>query len=367
MTGGFESNVPARKPRTKIARVISELTSEPGEWGELNETTEPDHRAESAEPAVSPGPAEPVESFERAEGANSDSSDSAQALEDASRAIRSAALVAPPRSAESEAPAAKAAPRGVPWANAPGPGPAPEWAPPPKQPAAHTAAPYTGPLAGGREQIARLRERLAASAHPATGALEPQRTADAVRNMVDGLRERLETTVRERTDLARALEEARAALARSDADLKRERRARQGFEVQADERRRITEDAVAEVEALAAERDQVLGELTEHRRLESDQTSLLKEVEAALAEREAEQEEAAHELGEARDLASLRAAEVADLKTRLQDEAAARSRVEAKCRELEAEIKRLTEATEALETIEGVLGRLSEARGADDE
>jgi chromosome segregation ATPase len=324
MTGGFESNVPARKPRTKIARVISELTSEPGEWGELNETTEPDNRAESAGP---------VESFERAEGAKSAGSDSAQALEDAPRAVRSAALVAHPRSAEREA----------------------------------AAAPYAGPLAGGREQIARLRERLAASAHPATGALEPQRTADAVRNLVDGLRERLETTARERTDLARALEEARAALARSDTDLKRERRARQGLEAQAEERRQITEDAVAEVEALAAERDQVLGELTEHRRLESEQTSLLKEVEAALAEREAEQEEAAREVAEARDLASLRAAEIADLKTRLQDEAAARSRVEAKCRELEAEIKRLTEATEALEAIEGVLGRRSEARGAGDE
>lgn len=319
MTGGFESNVPARKPRTKIARVISELTSEPGEWGELNE------------------PAEPVDSF--------NNSDSAQALEDAPRAIRGTALVAHPRSVESVA------------------------AEEPASPAAPTAptAPYTGPLAGGREQIARLRERLAASAHPATGALEPQRTADAVRNMVDGLRERLDTTARERTDLARALEEARTALARAEADLKRERRARQGLDAQAEERRRITEDAVAEVEALAAERDQVLGELTEHRRLENEQTGLLKEVEAALAEREAEQEVAAREVAEARDLASLRGAEIAELKMRLQDEAAARARVEAKCRELEGEIKRLTEATSALEAIEGVLGRRSEGRGGDEE
>jgi chromosome segregation ATPase len=185
--------------------------------------------------------------------------------------------------------------------------------------------------------------------------------------MVDGLRERLETTARERTDLARALEEARTALARAEADLKRERRARQGLDAQAEERRQITEDAVAEVEALAAERDQVLGELTEHRRLENEQTSLLKEVEAALAEREAEQEVAARDVAEARDLASLRGAEVAELKMRLQDEGAARSRVEAKCRELEGEIKRLTEATNALEAIEGVLGRRSEARGPDDE
>jgi DNA repair exonuclease SbcCD ATPase subunit len=322
MTGGFESNVPARKPRTKIARVISELTSEPGEWGELNE------------------PAESVDSF--------NNSDSARALDDAPRGIRGTALVAPPRSVESVAPAAPTPPAA------------------PAAPAAPTE-PYTGPLAGGREQIAKLRERLAASAHPATGALEPQRTADAVRNMVDGLRERLETTARERTDLARALEEARTALARAEADLKRERRARQGLDAQAEERRQITEDAVAEVEALAAERDQVLGELTEHRRLENEQTSLLKEVEAALAEREAEQEVAARDVAEARDLASLRGAEVAELKMRLQDEGAARSRVEAKCRELEGEIKRLTEATNALDAIEGVLGRRSEARGPDDE
>ena len=346
MTGGFESNVPARKPRTKIARVISELTSEPDE-------------ADAT-----------FESVERAERAGN--RDAAPTYEEAPRAIRSAALVSHSRGGESEAAETREAPRVFPSAQVQAPAaaepqapaasatPAPPPATAPKQSAADTSVPYTGPLAGGREQIARLRERLAASAHPATGALEPQRTADAVRDMVDGLRERLETTARERTDLAKALEEARSALARSEAELKRERRARQGLEAQAEERRRITEDAVAEVEALAAERDQVLGELTEHRRLESEQTSLLKEVEAALAEREAEQEEAAREVAEARDLASLRAAEIADLRMRLQDEGAARARVEAKCRELEAEIKRLTEATSALEAIEGVLGRRSE-------
>jgi chromosome segregation ATPase len=216
------------------------------------------------------------------------------------------------------------------------------------------------PVSGGREQIARLRERLAAASQPRTGTLEPQQTAAAVHDMVEGLRDRLETTARERTDLARALEEARTTLAQRDAELHRERRAREGFEAQAEERRRIADDAVAEAEALAAERDQVLGELTAHRRLEGEQTSLLTEIETALAERDAEREAAARELAAARDLASLRAAEVADLEARVQDEAAERARAEARCRSLETEIARLSDAREALESIETVLGRRRE-------
>jgi hypothetical protein len=84
----------------------------------------------------------------------------------------------------------------------------------------------------------------------------------------------------------------------------------------------------AEAEALAAERDQVLGELAELRRLEGERTGLLTEIEAALAERDAERQSAARELAEARDLADLHAAEVADLETRLQEEATSRARAE---------------------------------------
>jgi chromosome segregation ATPase len=174
--------------------------------------------------------------------------------------------------------------------------------------------------------------------------------------MVDGLRDRIEASVRERSELTEALEEARATLAHTGTDLQKERRAREALEAQAEERRRIADDAVAEAEALAAERDQVLGELTELRRMEGEQTSLLTEVEAALAQRDAERESAARELAEARDLVDLRAAEVADLEARLRDEAAGRARAEAKCRQLEAEIARLSEARQALESIETMLG-----------
>jgi chromosome segregation ATPase len=132
---------------------------------------------------------------------------------------------------------------------------------------------------------------------------------------------------------------------------------REGLAAQAEERRLIADDAVSEVEALAAERDQVLGELAEHRRLEGDQTSLLTEVETALAERDAERESTARELAEARNLANARAAEVLDLETRLDDEKAQRGRADARCRELEAEIARLSEAKEALEVIEATLHR----------
>jgi chromosome segregation ATPase len=210
------------------------------------------------------------------------------------------------------------------------------------------------PVSDAREQIARLKERLAA-AQARTGAIEPKRTAAAVRDVVEGLRERLETSARERSELAEALDSARATMARSAVELERERRAREVFEVQAEERRRIADDAVAEAEALAAERDQVLGELAQHRRLEEDQTSLLTQVEAALAERDAERQAAARELAEARDVTNLRAAEIADLEARLRDETAARARAESQCRDLETEIARLTEAREALQSIEAVL------------
>jgi hypothetical protein len=294
MTGGFQANVPVRKPRTKIARVISELTAGPPE-------------------GVQP-------SGERVEDAAPPARDAANdARESRGAEVLAAALVARP----SAAPATRKP----------------------------TAA---SPVSDAREQIARLKERLAA-AQARTGVIEPKRTAAAVREVVDGLRDRLEMSARERSELAEALDEARATLARTVAELERERRAREVFEAQAEERRRIADDAVAEAEALAAERDQVLGELAQHRRLEGEQTSLLTQVEAALAQRDAEREAAARELAETRDLVNLRAAEIADLEARIRDEAAGRARAEAQSRTLEAEIARLSEAQDALQTIEAAL------------
>jgi hypothetical protein len=82
---------------------------------------------------------------------------------------------------------------------------------------------------------------------------------------------------------------------------------------------------------------------------------LLTQVEAALAQRDAERQAAARELAEMRDLVNLRVAEMADLEVRLRDEGAARARAEAQCRERDAEIARLSVAQEALQTIEAAL------------
>jgi hypothetical protein len=121
--------------------------------------------------------------------------------------------------------------------------------------------------------------------------------------------------------------------------------------MQAEERARIADEAVAEAEALAGERDQVLGELAHQRRIEDEQASLLEEAEALLSRRNTEREAGSRELRQARELVRLQAADVADLSTRLQGERAERARIEARCREMEAELARLGEAREALDTI----------------
>jgi DNA repair exonuclease SbcCD ATPase subunit len=287
---GFQANVAARKPRTGIGRVISELASKPPE--ESEGVADVQLQAEASvvatiEPAV-------------------------------------------------EAPKVEA-PKAI------GPRPA---EPKPK--------PAEAPRSGGREQVERLRERLAAAARPPLGEVEPQRTAAAVRELVDGLRARLDVAVREKAELAKALEEARAALSRAEGDLRKERRTLAAIEAQAEERQRIADDAVAEAEALASERDQVLADLAEQRRLESEQSSLLLEAETVLGRRDAERSAAARDLAEARQLLDMSRTDVADLEARLQAEAADRKRIEARCRELEAELGRMTQANEALESIEAI-------------
>ncbi|MGE0158593.1 MAG: hypothetical protein AB7T31_04220 [Gemmatimonadales bacterium] len=274
---GFNANVAARKPRTGIGRVISELASQP-----LEDAAAVDEKVVAHIAEVAPAPA-PV----------------------------------PPPAAEKP----ESAPRAV---------------------------------AGGREQVERLRERLAAAARPPLGEVEPQRTAAAVRDLVDGLRARLDVAVRERSELAGQLTDAQAALSRAQADLQKERRMRAAVEAQAEERQKIADDAVAEAEALAAERDQVLAELAEQRRLESEQSALLLEAETVLGRRDAERTAAARDLAEARELLELGKADAADLEARLQAEVADRKRVEARCRELEAELASMKRATEALESIEAI-------------
>jgi chromosome segregation ATPase len=300
MTRGFDANVPARKPRTKISRVISELTSG----------------------AV----------------AGAEDSKGLTTLEDV--------LEAPDTPARSQANGASDQAAALPLVDEPS-------APAPPRPASRP----TSRGSSGKERIARLRERLAVTAHVPTGAAEPKRTAEAVRDMVDALRARLEASIEERSQLSGQLEEARAAVARGEAELQKERRARASLEAQAEEHRRIADDAVAEAEALAAERDQVLDEIAELRRLEGDQASLLKEAEAALARRGADVEARNGELAESRELLDLRAAQIADLETRLQEALGTRSRTDARARELEAEVERLSAAGEALEALEALMRR----------
>jgi chromosome segregation ATPase len=193
-------------------------------------------------------------------------------------------------------------------------------------------APKPGPRVAhaknGKERAASLRERLAMTAHRSAAGGEPQQTAAAVRELIEGMRARLESAIEERTRLAGELEEVRAAHARGEAELKKERRVRGALEAQAEERRRIAEEAVAEAEALAAERDQVLEEIAGLRRLE-EQAALLQEAEA----------------------------ELADLDGRLKEAQSGRTRAEARCRELTADVERLSAAGEALEALETLVRR----------
>ena len=205
------------------------------------------------------------------------------------------------------------------------PAPPPDVTPPPAPPkrTVHVARGKSG-----QERAASLRERLALTARGSAGGAEPQQTAAAVRELIEAMRARLESSIEDRNRLALELEDARAALARSEAELKKERRARASLEAQTDERRRIAEEAVAEAEALAAERDQVLEEIAGLRGLENH-AALLQEAEA----------------------------ELADLDTRLQEAQSARARAEARCRELMSEVERLSAAGEALEALDSLVKR----------
>jgi DNA repair exonuclease SbcCD ATPase subunit len=301
MTSGFNANVPARKPRTQIGRVITELTSE----------------SEEVAGASVPESA----GLDGVEAARLESIDDA----DGGPAPRTAA---PPTASRN--------------------GPAPTTAP---------VAQEASRVAAGRERLDALRQRLAVAARPSAASTEPRRTAAAVLEVVDQLRARLDAVIRERSALADTLEEARSELARAEAELEKERKMRLASEARDEERARIADEAVAEAEALAAERDQVLAELNEQRRLDDEQTELLEEAEAALGVRDAERASAAAEMAELRKLLEARAVEIDDLESRLRAGAADHARTQSRCRELEAEVAKLGEAREALETIEATVTR----------
>src|SRR5688500_15088501 len=94
-------------------------------------------------------------------------------------------------------------------------------------------------LAASHDRIVALRERLAAAARPAAVAREPRRTAAGVREAIDQLRARADAAVKERNQIAAALDEARAQLARTATELERERKGRAATEALAAERQKI--------------------------------------------------------------------------------------------------------------------------------
>jgi chromosome segregation ATPase len=296
MKDGFAANVPARKPRTRIGRVLTELASGVEEDGAARAVVE---RA---------GPTEAANGNEVVPAAARTSKE------------------AHPRELE-------ATPKG-------------------------SSTPYTASrLAAGRERVASLRERLAqAERSPVVGA-EPKRTAAAVLEVVEDLRARLDAAIRERAEVAETLDQTRAEVARAHTDLEKERKLRTAIETQAEDRARIAAEAVTEAEALAAERDQVLSELTEQRRLGDEQTALLAEAEAVLERQEEQRAAAAEEMAALREGIEVQAVELAEMESRIQAREIEFARAEARCRELEAEIADDTEAREALEAIEATINR----------
>ncbi len=304
MTGGFEANVPARKPRTRIGRVLAELTSDMEE------------RALEGVDETSSTVREPVNG---SEGAST------------------------PSSGRHREPTPEAPPRTEAEPGRPGP----------------DVAQDTPHLEAGRARIASLRERLTQAERAPIAVDEPKRAAAAVLEAVQDLRARLDAAVRERSEAVGALDEARAELARARADAEKERKLRSAVEAQAEERARIAQEAVMEAEALAAERDQVLSELAEQRRLDDEQAALLAEAEKLLTRRDEERARAAGDAAALRDEIDARAVQLAEMESRLRAGAADHARVEARCRELEARVAELTEAQEALEALEATVNRRS--------
>lgn len=323
MKSGFNANVPARKPRTRIGKMLTELTSD----AEENETGAPEAPS-SASPDVQPDV------------------QAASAAEVETESLPATiATTAPARSAPSDSPVPKAEAEEV------------------RTEEPRTRRKEAGPtqsqqrMAAGHDRVNSLRERLAAAARAPVAGAEPKRTAAAVLEVVEDLRARLDAAIQERSEMAETLDGVRAQLVRAETELDKERKLRGAVEARREESGRIAEEAVAEAEALAAERDQVLSELAEQRRLDDEQADLLVEAEELIAQRDAERAAAAQESAELRAQLETRSVEIADLESRLQSAAADRARIEARCRELETEVSELTEAREALEAIEATVNR----------
>lgn len=329
MKGGFDANVPARKPRTRIGQVLTELASGVEE-----------DAADAADGVVAERA--PARAPEAGNG-----NEAAPAAATAPKGPETRKPEATPKEPETGEP--EAAPAAAPASRSKGE----------TQPSGTpSGTPQTASrLAVGRERVASLRERLAQAARSPVVGAEPKRSAAAVLEVVEDLRARLDAAMRERAELAETLDQTRAEVARAHTDLEKERKLRTAVEAQAEERAKIAADAVTEAEALAAERDQVLSELTEQRRLDDEQAALLAEAEAVLERRDEERAAAAEERASLRDELEVHAVELSEMESRIQAREDDLTRVEARCRELEAEVAQLTEAREALEALEATVNR----------
>lgn len=327
MTNGFNASVPARKPKTRIGRVLMELTSDP----EVPLADGTDNEADSvnedgiANHAAASGAASAFETLADPHPLSGAALEPAFEHGIAARPAETRITMPPAPSAETRA----------------------------SRPVSLEIS--TASTDRHRARLAALRERLAVAAQPRPITSEPKHTAAAVRELIEELRGRVETAVKEQSKIVDELEDTRAALAKAEAELERERRTRVDIEARAEEREQVADDAVAEAESLAAERDLVLAELATQRRLDDEQSALVAEAEAALDRHRAERDAAAQELADMRNLLDLRTAEIVELESRLDAELAKRAKVEARCRELESEIARLAEATEALDAIQGMV------------
>ncbi len=308
MTGGFDTNVPARKPRTMIGQILTELAS-------TSEAT-PDATDETVS----------VRASETRNGAP---------IAPAPETLRgSPARPTPERARDVQPPDA---PSGRTSGGSPD--------------AVPNAAQDASRLAAGRDRIASLRERLTRAARPPVTATEPRRAAAAVLDVVQDLRARLQAATRERSEAVKLLGDARSDLARVEAELRQERKLRAAVESRAEERARIAAEAVTEAEALAAERDQVLSELTEQRRLDDEQAALLTDADAALELGDEERAAANAEVAELRNEVEARAIHAAEMEGRLQAGIQDRTQLEARCKDLEARVAELNEAWEALDGV----------------
>ncbi|HWV39778.1 MAG TPA: hypothetical protein VN033_15010 [Vulgatibacter sp.] len=219
------------------------------------------------------------------------------------------------------------------------------------------AAPAADTVREGRARIEELRGRLRATegASHSPDTLQPAGAAAAVRVAVADLRARLAAALSERDELARTLEATRDDLRRVGQELAARTRELEAARQLAAERASVAEELAAEGEALAEERDQALARILELKSLDEQQTRLLEEAQAALAERDRRLSEGAAQTRELVGLIDAQAVEIEDLHARLAESSREGERTAARIAAQEAELRKLVGTREALTEIQRLI------------